>query len=800
MIKSFIKKFEIVMFTVMVFALSGFTTLSAATVTSNYTISVDKSPAFIGQNITVKVNVSNISGGAYNTMGGQMSFDDSFFDVVSATGLSGSMNISYMANTKKFTGFDFGAGLSSNATLLTLVLKPKKAGNTTITVLDPDQGSAVKGGGTPVINVTPKTIEIINPSADAWLTNLTTSVGTLSPAFNKDTTSYTINVASTVSSLKLTATPVANATVTANGVINCNNLREGENRYTITVTAQDGKTSKSYVVVVNKEKAPAVASSDNNLKGLSVDGYTISPAFNANITDYNLTIPFEATSVKVNATKNHDKANVVINGMDNLQVGDNKVTVEVTAENGSKKTYTINVKREEKIEVPPELDGDSTLKGISVSEGTLSPSFSTDNSTYTLEVGDTVNSIDVSAIPNSDKAKVEVTGNTNLRTGFNAVEVTVTAENGSKSKYIINVYKKEKQQEGGTTTIIQTPKKQSNNNYLSSLSVDGTTLNPKFNKDVVSYNVTVPYDVSKLDIKYTLEDGKKASAEILDNEPLKVGEVKQIYVKVTAEDGSVRMYTINATRSALSSNAYLKELSAKGYNLNESFDKNKLSYTMNVDASTKSLDLRALAENDKAKVEILGNSNLKVGSNMLMVSVTDENGFSKIYQLNVIKPEATILGLSRATFFTMLAFALGLLGLILLLAFILSRRKKEEPVVEAAPAPTIDFKPEFNFGSRNGTDDDVVYPGGILNQGNGSMENLPSSEPKKLVGTVSDANYSESVSNAPFDYFDDTITKDELIAAIKEGMDTKNSDKLKMLLRQEELNKMKKEIKDREGR
>lgn len=788
-----INKFALIGLMICVAMVYGITVLFAATNSSKYTFDAP-STSFMGNNLTVKLNLTNITGDPVSGLSGRLSFDESALELVSATGLSGAFTVTYNSNTKKFTGITFsGSNLTSNTTLITLVFRPKKVGNTTITVTEPDASTGSRY--TPTVE--PKTIQIVQPSTDAWLTNLTTSVGTLSPAFNKDTTAYTINVASTVSSLKLTATPVANATVTANGVINCTNLREGENKYTITVTAQDGTTKKNYVVTVIKEKAPAVASSDNNLKGLSVDGYTISPAFNANTTDYNLTIPFEATSVKVNATKNHDKASVVINGMDNLQVGDNKVTVVVTAEDGSKKTYTINVKREEKVEVPPELDGDSTLKGISVSEGTLSPSFSTDNSTYTLEVGDTVNSIDVSAIPNSDKAKVEVTGNTNLKTGFNAVEVTVTAEDGSKSKYIINVYKKEKQQEGGTTTIIERPKL-SNNNYLSSLSVDGTTLNPKFNKDVVSYNVTVPYDVSKLDIKYTIEDGKKAKAEILDNEPLKVGEVKQIYVKVTAEDGSVRMYTINATRSALSSNAYLKELSAKGFNLNESFDKNKLSYTMNVDANTKSLDLRALAENDKAKVEILGNSNLKVGSNMLMVSVTDENGFSKIYQLNVIKPEATILGLSRATFFTMLAFALGLLGLILLLAFILSRRKKEEPVVEAAPAPTIDFKPEFNFGSRNGTDDDVVYPGGILNQGNGSMDQLPSSEPKKLVGTVSDANYSES--SAPFDYFDDTITKDELIAAIKEGMDTKNSDKLKMLLRQEELNKMKKEIKDKEGR
>ncbi len=790
----FKRKSILIMFLTLIVSIFGFASLITAASGSAKMSVTGPTSGFVGKNITVKIRVSDIVGKKITGTAGELIYDKSALQFVSATGMTSPYSISYSDASNMFAGFSTtGVGYGNAQDVLTLIFKPLKAGSTTINVT-PDLSD--ESDNAPTTTAQSLTINITNASTDAWLTNLVTDTGTLSPSFNKDTTEYTINVGSSVASLKLTATPVANATVTSNGVINCTNLKTGENRYTITVTAQDGTTKKSYVVKVVKEAAPIVASGDATLKELGVDGYTISPSFNANTTDYNVTVPFTATSVKVNAVKNNNKANVVITGADNLQVGDNKVTVEVTAENGTKKTYTIKITRKPKPDEPVVLDKDSTLKGLTVSNGTLSPTFSTGNSTYTLEVGDTVDSIDVNAIPNSDKAKVEVTGNTNLKTGFNAVEVTVTAEDGSKSKYIINVYKKEKQQ--GTTTVIQTPKKQSNNNYLSTLSVDGTTLTPKFNKDVVSYNVTVPYDVSKLDIKYTIED-KKATAEILENEPLKVGEVKQIYVKVTAEDGSVRMYTINATRSALSSNAYLKELSAKGFNLNETFDKTKLNYTMNVSADTKSLDLKALAENDKAKVEILGNGNLKVGSNMLMVSVTDENGFSKIYQLDVIKPEATIFGLSRKTFYTMLAFLLGLLGLLLLILILINRRKKEEPVVATdTPTTTIDFKPEFNFGSKNGTDDDVVYPGGILNQGNGSMDQLPSSEPKKLVGTVSEANYSET--STPFDYYDDTITKDELIAAIKEGMDTKNSDKLKMLLKQEELNKMKKEIKDREGR
>lgn len=771
-------------------------TIDAATgsATLGYTGSTT---AEVGKNITVNVVVKDVVGDPIGGAVALVKFDSSYLRLVSSsTNPSAPFQPTLNTNTMIFSGFTQGqTGITSTTTIVSLVLTPLKEGSVTLTLEDLDLTDIF--AESPNAKAESHTINI-GPakSTNSYLASFTVAGHTLTPAFNKNTNNYTLNVSNDVTSVNVSAAcEDAKATLSwQSGHAGVNNLNVGDNRITARCTSESGE-GRNYILTVKRAAPAQVLSDDATLSALNVDGYTISPAFSSSVTSYSVNVPFEATSVKVNATKNHNKANVVIKGMDNLQVGNNVITVEVTAENGAKKSYTINVTREEKQENPPELDKDSTLKGLTVNTGTLSPAFNSNNSTYTLEVSDSVNSIDVNAIPNSDKAKVEISGNTNLKTGFNAVEVTVTAEDGTKSKYIINVYKKEKQ----TSTTV-TPKKESNNNYLSSLTVDGATLSPKFNKDVVSYNVTIPYDVSKLDIKYVVED-KKSKVEILENEPLKVGEVKQVYVKVTAEDGSVRMYTINATRSALSSNAYLKELSVNGFNLNQSFEKTKLNYSVNVDANTKSLDLKALAENDKAKVEILGNSNLKVGSNMLMVSVTDENGFSKIYQLDVIKPEATIFGLSRAMFFTLLAFALGLLGLILLLAFILSRRKKEEPVVAAdTPTTTIDFKPEFNFGSKNGTDDDVVYPGGILNQGNGSMDKLPGNEPKKLVGTYSDAEYSDSEEKVPFDFYDDTITKDELIAAIKEGMDTKNSDKLKMLLKQEELNKMKKEIKNREER
>ncbi|MBR5314528.1 MAG: cadherin-like beta sandwich domain-containing protein, partial [Clostridia bacterium] len=87
------------------------------------------------------------------------------------------------------------------------------------------------------------------------------------------------------------------------------------------------------------------ASDDCTLKGLSVGGATLTPAFNANTTEYTANVEFAVESVAVTASKNHSGASVYVSGNDGLVVGENTVTVTVTAENGAKKTYTIKITR-----------------------------------------------------------------------------------------------------------------------------------------------------------------------------------------------------------------------------------------------------------------------------------------------------------------------------------------------------------------------------------------------------------------------------------------------------------------------
>jgi hypothetical protein len=115
------------------------------------------------------------------------------------------------------------------------------------------------------------------PSANADLSNLVVSEGALTPGFAAGTLDYTVDVAHTVNQIALTPIVAeANATVKVNGTAAVSGnevilpLVVGDNEVTITVTAQDGTTVKTYMVVVTRDlfhpQAPTVTVDDiNNL-------------------------------------------------------------------------------------------------------------------------------------------------------------------------------------------------------------------------------------------------------------------------------------------------------------------------------------------------------------------------------------------------------------------------------------------------------------------------------------------------------------------------------------------------------
>ena len=98
----------------------------------------------------------------------------------------------------------------------------------------------------------------------------------------------------------------------------------------------------SSTVTVNE---PKTASSDASLKSLSISPGKLSPAFSPDTTSYKTKVENSVKKVAISAKANDGAAKVSVSGNEGLTVGDNKVTVKVTAEDGSSRTYTITVTR-----------------------------------------------------------------------------------------------------------------------------------------------------------------------------------------------------------------------------------------------------------------------------------------------------------------------------------------------------------------------------------------------------------------------------------------------------------------------
>ena len=362
-------------------------------------------------------------------------------------------------------------------------------------------------------------------STNAKLSDLKVD-GTTVEGFNKNTNSYVLDaVPNDKTSISITATPEdANATISGDGN---KELQVGNNSFDITVTAADGVTQETYTINVTREAAPL---SDNaKLSDLKVDGTTVT-GFDPDTFTYNLDpVSNDKTSISITATPADANATVSGDGSKNLQVGDNSFDIIVTAEDGTTtETYTINITRE----AAPVLSDNAKLSDLKV-DGTTVTGFDPDTFTYNLDpVSNDKTSISITATPADANATVSGDGSKNLQVGDNSFDITVTAQDGTTTQtYKVN--------------ITREAAPLSDNNYLSSLSVEGYTISPEFNKETDRYSLTIPAAVNSINVSATPEDN---SADVDGTGTIEITESKTISITVTAESGSIRVYSLVVTK------------------------------------------------------------------------------------------------------------------------------------------------------------------------------------------------------------------------------------------------------------
>lgn len=256
----------------------------------------------------------------------------------------------------------------------------------------------------------------------------------------------TFNNFSGLSSKKISAANgyvVLEATI-SNGEISCEIYKDDSGKPTLTSakisigTTQATSPTQATTQTTQAQEAPK--SNNANIKSLTIKAnddsdVVLSPAFNPGVYDYEATVASSIKTVSITPILEDAKSNAVIsnNANEELKAGeDNKITITVTAEDGSKKAYNINIKREA-------LTSDATLKNLEIEEVSKFK-FDKDKFTYNVRIGKNVKSLTIIYELSDENSTVDIEGNSKLKNG-SIVKVIVTAQDGTKKVYTLNIIK-----------------------------------------------------------------------------------------------------------------------------------------------------------------------------------------------------------------------------------------------------------------------------------------------------------------------------------------------------------------------
>jgi hypothetical protein len=496
------------------------------------------------------------------------------------------------------------------------------------------------------------TITRTAPSSDADLADLNVNNGAFIQSFSASTTSYTQTVPFSSSSATFgIKTSDANATVTVNGRASSNSgvsapvaLSVGSNTIQLRVVAENGITVKTTTVTLTRSN-PATNPALSQL--VLNTGTLTGPAIENSIYKYTSTsVLFAVSSVTVTPTATDGtKTRISVNGSTvlsgttsnpvSLIVGTNLIKIVTTAENGSTREHWITITR-----LQP--SGVYDLQSLAISQGTLSPTFTSAQLEYTASVSDNVSSVSILPVLSDATAAIRINGvssanNTsktvNLSFGVNEIPVAIRAENGTSKTYKLTL----------TRAL-------SANANLSGITISAGTLSPVFASNTTSYIASVDFSVTAITL--TPQKANEYASVTINNEPVASSKninlalgLNTINVVVLAQDNATtKTYTLRITRQASSNVSTLASLSVSSGTVT-SFIASTISY--NVTSLTSTIKVTATPTNAYSTLKINGKTTEKgVASSLIplisgeavpiLIEVTAQDGVTRTtYTLNV---------------------------------------------------------------------------------------------------------------------------------------------------------------------
>ena len=300
-----------------------------------------------GDEFSLSINLGNTNVSAFDL---QIYFNDELLEYVSGPGNTNVVGSKIITVWYDETG---GEKAKQNCELVKYTFKAKEIGTEYIAI----QGEFYNTEGIEVENFTDG-IEIIAneetktefievseqsqvSSSNSKLEILRLNYEGITPIFSPDITEYYF-LTEDLTSLEVIAIPEnvhSNVNVTGN-----TDFKEGLNTIVIEVTSLDKTSKTQYQIFVTKTKDLEKANA--NLETLAIENVILKPEFANDIYQYEATVSNTTETLNILAIPEKTNAKVEITGIGNLQFGNNKVDIQIIAENGyTTKQYKVNVYR-----------------------------------------------------------------------------------------------------------------------------------------------------------------------------------------------------------------------------------------------------------------------------------------------------------------------------------------------------------------------------------------------------------------------------------------------------------------------
>ena len=269
--------------------------------------------------------------------------------------------------------------------------------------------------------------------SDTTLKNIAISSGKLNPSYVASTRSYNVDVTKDIDKITINAVK-NNETQKVTGVVKDYALKFGENKFTITVVAENGN-SKDYVITVNRQDT---RSTNNNLKSLEIEEGKLNKEFKSDVLEYQMKVLYDVTKLNIKYETEEEHAKVeVLGDVNKLKENENIITLKVTSEKGDVKEYKLVVTRLKEGETlgnNPDIS-ELNIKGYDIN-------FSKDKQVYSLKI-EKEKTLNIEVILEDPTSSYKITGNNDLKDG-SIIKINTTSKDGSTREYQIVIEKENK--------------------------------------------------------------------------------------------------------------------------------------------------------------------------------------------------------------------------------------------------------------------------------------------------------------------------------------------------------------------